>query len=120
MMRGKMKRGEKKEEGSVGSAYRLGVQEGRMMPLTLLFLPSLWTEVKHRWMQGTKEKDRKRQNADTDGFWLERENEARRTAKEDVKGKKKQEKSPCVAFLCLPWRGSFILVSQRAVDSPKH
>lgn len=33
-----------------------------------LFLPSLWTEVKHRWMSGTKE-DRKRQNTDTGG-WL--------------------------------------------------
>ncbi len=30
------------------------------------------------------------------------------------------EKSPCVAFLCLSWKDSFILVSQRAVDSPKH
>ena len=66
----------KRREKSVGSAYRLGMQEGRMMPLTLLFLPSLWTEVKQRLMQGTKEKDKgqkKRQNADTTSWWLVRE-----------------------------------------------
>lgn len=38
-----MVRGETKGEGEKkkSSAYRLGVQEGRMMPLTMLFLPPL-------------------------------------------------------------------------------
>lgn len=44
-----------------------------MMPLTLLFLPFLWTEVKHGWMRGTKEKDRKGLNAETSSWWLVRE-----------------------------------------------
>lgn len=33
----------------------------------LLFLPSLWSEVKHKWMPETKEEDRKKQNTDTSG-----------------------------------------------------
>ena len=45
---------------------------------------------------------------------------SRENENEEKGGKKKRKESPCAAFLCLPWRESFILVSQRAVDSPKH
>lgn len=114
-MRGKKRRGGKDE--AFFSAYRLGVQEGRMMmPLTLLFLPSLWTEVQHRWMQRGEQKrgtERDRMQTPAAGV-TSRENEMR------GKAAKKRKESPCAAFLCLPWRESFILVSQRAVDSPKH
>lgn len=50
------------------SAYRLGVQEGRMMPLTLLFLLSLWTEV----MDVANKREGRKATKYT-GWWLVRE-----------------------------------------------
>lgn len=64
--------------GSADSAYRLGVQEGRMIPL--LFLPPFLTEVRRGrlWRNKSGEKKR-RKNADVDGRlgWWGEKNEVR-------------------------------------------
>lgn len=92
-MRGKNEEGEKTKR--FFSAYRLGVQEGRMMmPLTLLFLPSLWTEVQHRWMQRGEQKrgtERDRMQTPAAGV-TSRENE------NEGKGGKKEERESWCCF----------------------